>query len=102
MAGLSASVENDTDAKALDVAADTSSGPDTSDGGVAVAGHVAEAEDLVPNHIYGSREVTLNVGNHSLLLLRPVSVGARCWGVWVQSRMWILFESGASRLSLYR
>lgn len=52
-------MENDTDAKALDVAADTSSGPDTSDRGVAVPGHGAEAEDLVPNHIYGSREVTL-------------------------------------------
>ncbi|CAM9763425.1 unnamed protein product [Ectocarpus sp. 8 AP-2014] len=58
MAGLSASVENGTDAKALDVAADTSSGPDTSDGDITAAGHVAaEAEDIIPNHIYGSREV---------------------------------------------
>ncbi|CAM9844188.1 unnamed protein product [Ectocarpus fasciculatus] len=57
MAGLSASVENDSDAKALGVAVDTSSGPDTSDRGVAVPGHGVEAEDMVPNHIYGSREV---------------------------------------------
>ncbi|CAB1101774.1 unnamed protein product [Ectocarpus sp. CCAP 1310/34] len=56
MAGLSASVEKDTDAKALDVAADTSSGPDTSDGDITAAGHEAEAEDIIPNHIYGSRE----------------------------------------------
>ncbi|CAM9182367.1 unnamed protein product [Ectocarpus sp. 12 AP-2014] len=70
MAGLSASVENDTDAKAIDVAADTSSGPDTSDGDITAAGHVAEAEDIIPNHIYGSRQVRDHVYLYAWSLMK--------------------------------
>lgn len=99
MAGLSASVESDTDVKALDVATDISSGPDTSDGGVAVAGHLAEAEDIIPNHIYGSRKVTL--GTIRCCCCGRFLSGLGAWPVGSNGGCGYCRGSGASHVNLY-